>query len=190
MTRSIGEFLGAYKAPRLTVRLTTRSDLLAELARVADQYEQLGSEGGMNVSPERQALIDRQQELVEEIQASEFEFEFEGLPQAEYHRLMASCPPKPSDAKKGAQFDMESFSVALISACAVEPKMTPDEVRQLMDVITDSQITKLVQVAFAVNIGEDTTPKFATRSRQADPVEMSSASPTSEESPAPSSSDE
>lgn len=190
MTRTVGEFLGAYKAPRLTVRLSTRTDLYAELARVGHEYESLPEGGGMNVSAERQALIDRQEQLVDEIRASEFEFEFEALPRAEYQRLMASCPPKPSDKKDGAQFDMESFAVALISACAVNPTMTPDEVRQLMDAITEAQLTTLTQVAFAVNIGGDTTPKFVTRSRPEAPVETSSGSPTSEESPAPSSSGE
>lgn len=49
----------------------------------------------------------------------------------EYDDLVASHPPTSKQKKDGAAFNIDALAPALISACLVEPVMTPDEAAEL-----------------------------------------------------------
>lgn len=183
MTSSIGEFLGAYKAPRLTCRITARADLLSEVTRTAAEYESLKvNSESLNGGPDARRLTERMEELTAQIRDSEMEFVFEALSKGEYDRLMSTCPPLPSQAKDGFGYNPDTFPEVLIAACAVTPEITVDEARALTDTLTESQFKKLWQTSLAVNIGDDAAPKFVMPSGLADPGRTSSVTPPSTES--------
>lgn len=50
-----------------------------------------------------------------------------------YDRLVAKHPPKPEDRAEGASFNMDTFAPALISACAVEPEISPAQAKEIWE---------------------------------------------------------
>lgn len=182
MTRSIDEFLGAHRAPRLTTRVTTRSDLLAEVTRLAAEYEAIPT-GVDAMNSRRDQLRVELERLSGEVRDSEFEFEFEALSKGEYDRIVAACPPLPAQAKDGFAWNPDTFPEMLISACAVDPVITVAQARELTEKLTDSQFRKLWSTAIAVNIGDDAAPKFVTPSSLEAPDGTSSGTQPSMGSP-------
>lgn len=170
--RLIAEFLGAYKAPRLSVRITTRSDLLAQVERIANQIESLPRGGEDQLNSDRSRLMAELDAAVQLVRDSEFEFEFEALSSGEYDRMLASMPPTPSQAEQGAQFNAETFPVELLHRCAVNPTLSLEDARDLVETLSDSQFRKLWMTAAAVNVGDDSAPKVVTSSVTEDPAEM------------------
>lgn len=182
MTRSIDEFLGAHRAPRLTVRVTTRSDLLAEVTRLAAEYEALPT-GVDAMNSDRDQLRSEMERLIREVRDSEFEFEFEALSKGAYDRVVATCPPTPSQAKDGFAWNPDTFPEMIIATCSVNPVITVAQAKELTEKLTDSQFRKLWSTAIAVNVGDDAAPKFVTPSALEAPGETSSGTPPSMASP-------
>lgn len=187
---SVREFLGAYKAPRLTAHVTTRADLLGEITALAHELELERSAAvwALNPPPEHTAKRDRLNGLVKEMAASEMAFTFEAISNASLEVLKASCPPTPSQVEAGMQWDPVRYCPALIHRCAVEPVVSIEEAIELSETLTESQFVKLWQTAAAVNIGSDEAPKLVRFSEAEDPPETSSASPMNSVSPEASSS--
>ena len=167
--RTIDEFLGAYQAPRISVRITTRADLLAEVERIAAEIEALPPSDGLN--DRRQPLMLQLETQVELVRASEFQFVFQALSSGEYDRLIAACPPTPSQAAEGHKWNPERFPFEVIARCAVNPTVTLEQAEELCERLSDNQFKKLWMAAAAVNIGDDTAPKVVTSSPTEDLVE-------------------
>lgn len=167
--RTVGEFLGAYKAPRISVRITARADLLSNVERLAARIEALPRQDGLN--SERSRLQAELQVAVAMVRDSEFEFEFQALSHGEYDRLVAACPPRPSQADLGLKWDPDRFPYELIARCAVNPTLSVDDVAELCDTLSDSQFQKLWTCAAAVNVGDDSAPKVVMSSVTEDPDE-------------------
>lgn len=167
--RTLGEFLGAYQAPRISVRITTRADLLATVERLAARIEALPRSEALN--SERSKLQAELEAAVAMVRGSEFEFEFQALSHGEYDRLVAACPPRPSQAELGLKWDPDRFPYELIARCAINPTLTVEQVTELCDTLSDSQFQKLWTCAAAVNIGDDSAPKVVTSSATEDPDE-------------------
>lgn len=88
------------------------------------------------------------------------ELTFRALPSNEYKELVRAHPPNQADQAENqrihgmpAEFDVDTFAPALISACCVEPKMTVDEVNELVTVFgwSDAEFGRLFQLALMVN---------------------------------------
>lgn len=191
MTRTVDEFLGGYQPPRLTVTVTRRADLLAELNAAADRREHLKVDTDLlNGGSEARDLEAEMERLADEIAASAFAFEFEALGAGAYQELLDRHPPLPQQRKDGAAFNPATFPQALIAACSVNPEITVEQAEQLMDALSEHQFKKLWAAAVAVNIGDDSAPKFVRSSLLADAAETLSDTPLSTLFPDQSSSDE
>lgn len=166
--RTVGEFLGAYKAPRISTRITTRADLLAKVERIASQIESLPRNDSLN--SDRSRLMGELDTAVSMVRASEFDFEFQAMPSGEYDRLIASCPPSPKQAEQGLQWNPDRFPYEVIARCAINPTVTVAEAEELCETLSDSQFRKLWQTAAAVNVGDDAAPKVAMSFAPEDPV--------------------
>lgn len=188
MTRTVDEFLGGYRPPRISVSVTQRADLLAELTAEANRYERVkGTSDALN-GGEAQEVLDEIQRLSSEIAESSFDFTFEAISRHEYQRLIDAHPPTDEHRANGLIFNADTFPPALVARCAVEPRVTPTQAAQLMDTLSESQFTKLWNAAAAVNIGDDTAPKFVRPSRPAEEPAASSDTPLNTPSPEASSS--
>lgn len=185
----VDEFLGGYRPPRLTAKITMRADLQRELAALHDEYQDELKSEALN-SERLPRIVGEIERLVEELNASRREFVFEALGSWSYKKLAEKHPPLPSEKTEGAQVHMDTFATALVAASAVSPNLTVQDAEALRDRLTDNQWTKLVTTALAVNLGDDTPPKFEPRSLPEDAPLRSSDSPLSGESLAASFSDE
>lgn len=48
-----------------------------------------------------------------------------------YDDLLAEHPPTADQKKEGSTYNADTFAPALIASCAVEPKMTPNQAKQI-----------------------------------------------------------
>ena len=188
MNRSLDEFLGGYRPPRLTVSVTQRADLLGELTAAANAYDRVRSTSEALNGGEAAVLAAEIERLAAEVAASQFEFTFEAISSHDYAELVRRHPPTPEHAQAGLAFNADTFPVALIARCAVEPTITPGQAQQLLDSLSDKQFEKLWAAAAAVNVGGDEAPKFVRPSSAAAEIETSPDSPLSAASPEASSS--
>jgi hypothetical protein len=155
-SEAIADIIGRVKRPEKTVPICLAGDLQAEfedlerdLAIARDQPADGTLAGGAN--PMATQIAQQIMELRERMREHTRVFRFQGRPRKEYSDIVASCPPSDEDRENGAEVDWETFSVALVSACAVEPKMSVVEAEQLADVLTQAQWDSLVSAAFSVN---------------------------------------
>ncbi|MER7361943.1 hypothetical protein [Nonomuraea wenchangensis] len=153
---AIADIIGRVKRPEKTVPICLAGDLQAEfedlerdLQIARDQPAEGTLAGGAN--PMATQIAQQIMELRERMREYTTVFRFRGKPRKEYSDILAACPPSDEDREKGAEVDWEKFSVALVSACAVEPVMSVDEAGQLADELTQAQWDSLVTAAFAVN---------------------------------------
>ena len=162
---TLADFLDGHRAPRKSARVTLRADLLATHAQLSDDYQRaLRGDLAENRIPEAPGIAVRLDELEADIAASEFTFTFQALPRGEYIALVAKHPPQADDKDSGLPFHAETFTPALLAACAVEPAMTVDEADQVLGALSAGQFDKVWTAVVAVNLGDDAAPKSVMRS--------------------------
>jgi len=64
---------------------------------------------------------------------TEVTLKYKAIGMREYDRLVSKHPPKPEQRAEGNSFDIDTFAPALISACSVEPEITPAEAKKIWD---------------------------------------------------------
>ena len=64
---------------------------------------------------------------------TEVTLKYQAIGMRAYDRLVSKHPPKPEQRVDGASFDIDSFAPALISACALEPEITPAQAKEIWD---------------------------------------------------------
>lgn len=153
---AIADIIGQVKRPEKTVSICLAGDLQAEfedlerdLQIARDQPPDGTLAGGSN--PLATQIAQQIMELRERMREHSSVFRFRGLPRKQYSDLVASCPPSEDAKEQGAEVDWETFSVALVAECAVEPEMAVEEAGQIADVLTQAQWDGLVTAAFSVN---------------------------------------
>ena len=56
---------------------------------------------------------------------------YKALTSPEYDALIESHPPTPKEKSQGAQYNVTTFSPALVAAVSFEPKLTEDQAREI-----------------------------------------------------------
>ncbi|MFJ3201020.1 hypothetical protein [Streptomyces sp. NPDC086989] len=146
----ISEILKKARRRQKSVFLCLAGDELAELERLEKELAGLGdawAPGSLAETDPRKKLAEKVAAAREAVRASETEFRFEALGDRAWSDLIAAHPPK----EKGNAFDPETFAPALIAACAIDPVMSVDQVKELFDVLNHAQRDVLWQGAFDVN---------------------------------------
>lgn len=64
---------------------------------------------------------------------NEVTLKYQAIGMRAYDKLVSKHPPKPEQRADGSSFDIDTFAPALISACSVEPEMSPAEAKQIWD---------------------------------------------------------
>ena len=65
--------------------------------------------------------------------STEVTIKYRSIGMRAYDKLVSKYPPKPEQRAEGSSFDIDTFAPALISACAVEPELTPAEAKNIWD---------------------------------------------------------
>lgn len=153
----ITDVLGRLKRPEKTVPICLAGDLQAEfedlerdLKVARDQPAEAGTLAG-GANPLATNLARQIMELRERMREHTRVFRFRGLPRAEFKALADEHPPSEDAAKDGADVNWDTFPVALVAACAVDPQMSEAEAGQLADALTQAQWDSLASAAWGVN---------------------------------------
>ena len=160
MTFTVDDFLGEFEAPTVEVRVCPRADLL-ERHRLLDRQlaEASSKDAGSLASGPPRSLADEVLALEEQIEASTRTFRFRALSRRRWRSLLGAHPPLKQHKADGLDFNPETFPVAAIAACAVEPTMTPEQAEQVADAIPLGEFERMWAAVLQVNLGASDTPK-------------------------------
>jgi len=64
---------------------------------------------------------------------NEVTLKYQAIGMRAYDRLVGKHPPKPEQRAEGNSFDIDTFAPALISACSVDPEISPTEAKNIWD---------------------------------------------------------
>lgn len=146
----ISELLAGASPREVTVRVCLAGDAGAELEALETELGELGewqpsSLGERNPAYELQERITAARERA---RAAAVEFRFRALGHRAYSNLIAAHPPAEGSKEP---YDAGTFLPAVLSACCVEPSLTPAQVDRLLDVVNDGTARTLFAAALAVN---------------------------------------
>ena len=150
-TRTIADILATAKPRETTVRLCLRGDLAAEFealdAELTDKTV-TGTWAADEPRVEAEALAARIDALRAEMEVDTVVFRFRSLPRLQWEALIDAHPGR---AGREEPFNLSTFPLALIAACAVDPAMTDAEASDLLDVLNEGQRDALFGACYTVN---------------------------------------
>lgn len=172
MAQSIDAILKKAKPRETTVPIYMAGDLVAELERLERQLAEAGEQSwdhapSLTGDDPTRAIAQKIAATRQKLKASEVEFRFRALPDwsddpavTTWSDLLAVHAPK----NENETFNADTFPRALISACCVDPVMSPEQVDQLNAVLNQAQRNELFEGAFSVNTEGTQVPFSVTAS--------------------------
>lgn len=156
--RKIGDIMAAARPREASVSICLSGDLAADAERIQGQIEALGSRTMASLSlgevDPRAALESELAEIHELMRMNTETFRFRSIGSKPYSDLLAAHPGRTSDEA----WNPETFTPALISASAIDPEMTPEELDGLLEVLNDEQGAQLWRAAFRANRTDVSVP--------------------------------
>lgn len=164
---TVEDVLTAARLPERTASICLRSDLTAEHDKVLGELGTLVTASGELIGGDEegavsdqsnasraQALADRLQQLKTEMRAAMWHVRFRAMASDDWTAFKKQHMPKGKDA------DLTDFRTKIIAACAIEPPITEDQVKELRKKLGAAQIVSLSDTAFdACNAGGLDVPK-------------------------------
>lgn len=184
---NIDDVLNQTTPARREVRICLRGDIGGAIDVLKERWlEAVEYDREHNEPPTAPAIWDRIAGLEQQADEATVTFVVEALGASAYRRLVAEHPPDPDDLD-GWRWNAETFPIAIVAACTVEPAMDETQAAALAERLSNAQWSKLYTAAMAVNVGDDLVKKFATATAPRPTSEPSSTTAPSEESPIASS---
>lgn len=164
---TVEDVLTAARLVERTASICLRADLTAEHDRIMAELATLVTPGGELLADDEEAamdaqtnaarareLSDRDREVLSEMRSSMRQVRFRAMDSDAWTAFKKQHMP----TAKGA--DMTEFRTKITAACAIEPQLTEDEVRQFRKKLGAAQIVELSDTAFdACNNGGIDVPK-------------------------------
>jgi hypothetical protein len=152
----IDEVIAGIKPPEGTVPLCLRGDLQAQwedLERQLQTSQQTERASLAGNSSAARDLLQQMDEIAEEMRDHERIFRFRGLSHRAYSDLYAAHRLPQEEIEEGDTegINRQTFPVALVAACCVDPAMTVAQAEKLCDAVTDGQWEELFVGARRVN---------------------------------------
>ena len=153
---SIDEIIGAARLPESTVRLCLNPDLNSEHQRIEADLLALGEfvPTSMADTDPRLPLAQALRGIESRMAEAQVTFVFRALGRRKYRELQDAHPGKAADER----FDIDTFSRALIAACAVDPEMSEVDVDRLADILSNAEYESLFMACYTVNEGATSVP--------------------------------
>ncbi|MFE3196822.1 hypothetical protein [Embleya sp. NPDC059237] len=149
-------------AKRELVRAET--DLAAARVRAEDAYDRRhGPVTGQDRAEFVASAVESEQRATDTaraaVEAASISLHFRALSARRFQELMEAHPPSESEAETGAQFDLNSFPPALVSACHFDrddfgnevPGMSVEEAAEFLAAWPTAEANALFSVPFALN---------------------------------------
>lgn len=151
----IAEILARAKLPEDTVTLCVRADLVAEFEQLETRLRTASRVATSLAEPaEATAIARRMEELRAEMVDSQVEFHLRAWPARRFapirDALKAMQPGKDETEEQWAD-RWHAAICDLVSKAVIEPQMTPEQVAQLADALSDAQWQQLSDAAWNVN---------------------------------------
>ncbi len=130
--------------------LRTEYDRLVAAAAVAERLAAKTNDRQVHIR--RDELAAQVTELGEKMLDEQTTFVFSAIPRRDFNDLMADAqPPRPEDDDADLPFDSSKFVPALLSACAVEPKIDEEFAAEIYNEWSDGEVTALFNAAYRAN---------------------------------------
>lgn len=156
----IKDVLAKAKKREHTVLICLAGDVAAEVERLEAELAAASDWQAESIADRHPGVViaERIAEARERMKAAEVPFTFRALGAKAWSDLVAAHPGK----IEGEPWDAETLAPALVSASAVDPEMTPDDVDELFETLNLAQRQQLIDAAWHVN-GEATSIPFSLR---------------------------
>lgn len=148
---NIDEIIASTKPVEKSVTVCVRGDLnvkIEELERELASVKDWKPASLADASPAR-ALAEQIEATREEMQQHEHVFRFRAQSAKAWSDLLAKHPPRKG---RDEAFNPETFGVACVAACAVDPEMTEEQAGKLADVLNQGQWDDLTSAAWTANV--------------------------------------
>ena len=161
---SIEEVLAKAKVPVRAVQICLDADLQAEHDELNERLDvaRRKTTATMGQSSEAKEIADRITEIEEAMRASEVTLKFRGLTKAGLQKVYDRFPPPEG---KNLAWDVETGAYALLAASAVEPTMTEDQAKALLDSVSQGHADRMVGAAWLASTGSTHIP-FSARASE------------------------
>jgi hypothetical protein len=154
------DLLAKVKPVTRSVSLCLSGDLIAEKERTERELLAARAEDDRhNRPPEAPAIARRIRELEEEIDASLTEFVVQSVGRTDWEGLIDRHPAGDREKELGLSFGPGFVTESIALSCIEPAVMTVDQVSQLEEVLSASQLQLLFSAVMAVNTGSDRLPK-------------------------------
>lgn len=153
---SFEDILGMATPREAEAKVCMDGKLAGEAERLIAELDVLDRQGGSKSLADggaRAQLASELDEVRERMLAAEVTFRFRAMPSREYSDLIAAHPGAP-----GRAVDAVSVQPHLISGSSLEPRMTLEQVNQLLDKINEGERDKLFAAAWKANNAETVIP--------------------------------
>lgn len=143
------------------VLICARGDLVDAHAEAVRALAAATEDGdGSLASPEITEAARRVQEIEEEQAASTVTFVLSSVSRRVWADLLAANAPTDEQRRAGHDHNPDTFPVAAVAACAVEPSLSLQQAEKLIDVLPAGEWSKLWVTALHLNISETPHPKL------------------------------
>ena len=160
MTWTVDDFLGEYEAPTTEVEVCPRPELVIRHQELERRLVEAGQSSSSSLADSGSKDLARElQELEQEMSETARKFRFRALSRRRWRSLLAAHPPLKQHKLDNFDYHPETFPVAAIAACAIEPVMTPEDAGKLEDLLPLGQFQKLWGAVLDVNLGVSDAPK-------------------------------
>ncbi len=145
------DVLKAAKPPERTVPLCLAGDLQAEFETLERRLRESREADDGTLAGGTRQLAESIQDVRGRMRDHTITFRVRALPRSKWSDLMAQHPPR-KDRDDG-DVNWDTFPVAAIAACCVEPELTAEQSRQLADeTLTQGQFDALFIAVRTVNV--------------------------------------
>lgn len=159
----IDEILGAVELPENSVELVLKASLQAQFDQLNRQLEvasEKSNKATLAGSPEVVELAELVEAVREEMRQNTVTIRLRALPKRAWQSLIDQHPAR--EGVDPSDYNSETFPVAALSACAVEPKISPEKAGMLIDRVSAGQWSSLWTAVVGLNVYEVDIP-FSSR---------------------------
>lgn len=154
MPLSIQDVLGKVKRPVRSVWVCLDGELWSQHDKLAREIDAIRAQGsGATMSDGTAGLSAELRQVEQAMRDAEVEFQFTGLSSYKRDEIIAKYP-----SKDGRGWDTTAGAHALLSAAAVEPTMTEEEAKQLLESVSYGVTAKLFNCAWSATEGSTDVP--------------------------------
>lgn len=168
-----------------TVDVCLRGDLSAEWERLDRELRELTQRGRASLDDDGgQDLADRMHDIEEEMRESTVTLRLRALPRRTWFRMLAEHPPRDGNPfDKALGLNQESFFDAAIPQSVVDPELTPEDLFELLDLLSGAQYQAITNAIWEINASEVSVPFSPTASRMMSHSDETLRRPSEPESP-------